>query len=155
MPTTTMMMPAKPIHPVHALPIEESLLATCPSFAPRWLLGEGLHGTPRGQYDTHWTTESSRRRCVAVWLAAWTGREDVGTLDETDLDRALDRLAARRGAELPVGTDRLRLHRVARDLEVLGDLPEGKMRRQERQQPELRGCELLSALARVEAVAEL
>ena len=44
-------------------------------------------------------------------------------------------------AELLVDRDRLRLHRVSRHVQPLADLGEAEMRRQERQQPQLRGRE--------------
>ena len=81
--------------------------------------------------------------------------EDVGPLDEAELGRPLYRLAAGGRTELAVRADGLGLHGVPRDLEVLGDLPEGQVRRQEREEPQLGRSQLLALLARVEALAEL
>src|SRR4249920_892600 len=58
--------------------------------------------------------------------------------DEPELDGVLDRVASAGDAELPVDGDRLRLDRVARDVQAGADLAEGEVRREQRQQPELR-----------------
>ena len=50
---------------------------------------------------------------------------------------ALDRRAPRRHAELPVDREGLGLHRVRRQVQALGDLPEGEVGGQQRQDPQL------------------
>src|SRR4051812_35640292 len=62
-------------------------------------------------------------------------------LQETELDRSLDRLGARRPPELAVHRDRLRFDGVPRDVEVLRDLAKRQMCGQQGQEAELRTCE--------------
>src|SRR5262245_22152990 len=58
-------------------------------------------------------------------------------IDETELACPVDRLAAARDPELPIDRDRLRLDRVAGDVEPVADLAEGEVGGQQRQQAEL------------------
>src|SRR3954452_10259488 len=57
--------------------------------------------------------------------------------DETELGCPRDRVAARRHTELAVDRYRLRLDRVARDVQPLGDLAEGEARREMGQKAQL------------------
>src|SRR5207247_9889643 len=66
-------------------------------------------------------------------------------LAETESVGLRDRLAAARDSELPVDRDGLGLDRVARDEELLGDLPEGEVRRQQRKEAKLRRSQARSA----------
>ena len=58
-------------------------------------------------------------------------------LEEPELDRALDRVTARRDAELAIDRDRLALDGVARDEQPGRDLREHEMRGQVGEQPQL------------------
>ena len=88
---------------------------------------------------------SSRRRCLAQALSLRARPTHIrplrGRVEQAELRRLLDRVAAAGDAELPVGRDRLGLHGVPRDVEALADLAEGEVGREEREQSELRGRE--------------
>ena len=58
-------------------------------------------------------------------------------LDQAKAVGARDGLAPAGRAELPVDADRLRLDRIAGEEEARADLPEGKVRREHRHEPEL------------------
>src|SRR5262245_24527458 len=59
-------------------------------------------------------------------------------LDQPELASALDCGIARTDVELAVNRDRMRLHRVARDIHALGDLSKGEVRAEVRDQAQLR-----------------
>src|SRR5262245_47866058 len=79
--------------------------------------------------------------------------------EQTDLLHALDRLAARRDAQLAVDRDRLRLHCLGRQVQSLAELPETTVGGQLRQQAQLgageRGCSHGCVAERVELCSQL
>ena len=79
---------------------------------------------------------STRARARRRW---WRWIEDHACSSRPSSCTRVDRLAARRDAELAVDRDRLRLDGVPGDVQPLADLPEREVGGQQRQEPELGG----------------
>ena len=81
----------------------------------------------------------SRRSFSALSVKDCGAAQRGVSLEQPDLDGALDCLAARRGPQLAVDGHGVRFDRVARDRQSVGDLLEGEIGRQERQHTQLGG----------------
>src|SRR6478752_4450286 len=166
-PASPSMMPAKAIQPMPRTSSYSSAptpLST--SYAP-----VAIDRPPPVTIDTRRSRRPSKeiavtaRRHPPVGMTAGrrlscSGRARRLGPDEPELACTLDRFAPRRDVELAVHGDGLRLHRVPGDLESLGDLPEGEVAREKREEACLGGCKrggpaVVGRPSRVEAPAEL